>query len=235
MPVLQRIDVRERASRCERRPTGGSCLFSAPPVCAGAKRGLARFFILSRGTVSSGGADAAKTGCSRNHAHIRLGGLCQTNANIGKVIEPICAMVVTIYYTRFSYPSHIDGRAPCKFMILNGILLAGGTRPQGRGTRSQDVSHLFTDPFPYDSVTRRVRLNGQSTSIRLERAFWQIIDRMAKEDGTTTPVFLSKLQSAVLEQYGETRNFTSLLRCACTIFQAGGTSALTDPSSHSGT
>lgn len=74
------------------------------------------------------------------------------------------------------------------------------------------------DPARYDSVTRRLRLNGQSTSIRLERAFWRILDQMARNEGSTTPAFLSKLHSEVLQQHGEARNFTSLLRCACTIY-----------------
>ncbi len=73
------------------------------------------------------------------------------------------------------------------------------------------------DPNRYESVTRHLRLNGQSTSIRLERAFWGILDQMAEKDGTSTPAFLSKLHSEVLERHGEVTNFTSLLRCACTI------------------
>lgn len=73
------------------------------------------------------------------------------------------------------------------------------------------------DPARYEYVTRRLRLNGQSTSIRLERAFWGIVDKMAEKDGTQTPAFLSKLHSEVLEQHGEATNFTSLLRCACMI------------------
>ncbi|MDP3194329.1 ribbon-helix-helix domain-containing protein [Tabrizicola sp.] len=73
------------------------------------------------------------------------------------------------------------------------------------------------DPARYEYVTRRLRLNGQSTSIRLERAFWGIVDQMAARDGSSTPAFLSKLHSEVLEQHGEATNFTSLLRCACTI------------------
>ena len=73
------------------------------------------------------------------------------------------------------------------------------------------------DPVRYEYVTRRLRLNGQSTSIRLERAFWGIVERMAEKDGSSTPAFLSKLHSEVLELHGEASNFTSLLRCACTI------------------
>jgi predicted DNA-binding ribbon-helix-helix protein len=73
------------------------------------------------------------------------------------------------------------------------------------------------DPARYEYVTRRLRLNGQSTSVRLERAFWGILDQMAEKEGTSTPAFLSKLHSEVLVQHGEAPNFTSLLRCACTI------------------
>lgn len=74
------------------------------------------------------------------------------------------------------------------------------------------------DPDRYACQTRRLRLNGQSTSIRLEKAFWHVIDKIAKNDNMTTPVFISKLHSEVLELRGEPENFTSLLRCACLKF-----------------
>ena len=82
------------------------------------------------------------------------------------------------------------------------------------------MCQIFAGQYPgrYESVTRRLRLNGQSTSVRLERAFWRILDQMAAQEGTTTPAFLSKLHAEVLEQQGEVSNFTSLLRCACTIY-----------------
>ncbi|MCA3441885.1 MAG: ribbon-helix-helix domain-containing protein [Rhodobacter sp.] len=72
-------------------------------------------------------------------------------------------------------------------------------------------------PKRYENVTRRLRLNGQSTSIRLERAFWGILDQIAEEEGISTPAFLSKLHSEVLQLHGEVLNFSSLLRCACTL------------------
>ena len=74
------------------------------------------------------------------------------------------------------------------------------------------------DPDRYSSTTRRLRLNGQSTSIRLENAFWATLDNIAKRDGVTTPIFISTLHSEVLERRGEPANFTSLLRCACMKF-----------------
>ena len=75
------------------------------------------------------------------------------------------------------------------------------------------------DPARYESETRRLRLNGQSTSIRLERAFWAILDEIAAGEDMTTPAFVSKLHAEVLELRGEPENFTSLLRCTCLIYQ----------------
>lgn len=73
------------------------------------------------------------------------------------------------------------------------------------------------NPADYEPETRRLRLNGHSTSIRLERSFWRIIDGIAESEGVSTPAFVSKLHAEVLEDRGEARNFTSLLRCACLI------------------
>lgn len=75
------------------------------------------------------------------------------------------------------------------------------------------------NPEDYRPVTRRLRLNGQGTSIRLERTFWRIVDDLAQNENLTTPAFISKLHSEVLELNGEVQNFTSLLRCACLIRQ----------------
>lgn len=71
------------------------------------------------------------------------------------------------------------------------------------------------DPSTYRGETRSIRLNGQCTSIRLEAAFWDVLDAIAAEQGHSTPAFLSTLHCEVLEIHGEARNFTSLLRCIC--------------------
>ena len=82
------------------------------------------------------------------------------------------------------------------------------------------------DPAGYEPETRRLRLNGQSTSIRLEAAFWTILDGIAEDEGYSTPGFISKLHDEVLRIHGETPNFTSLLRCTCLIHLAEGRAAL---------
>lgn len=78
------------------------------------------------------------------------------------------------------------------------------------------------DPARYASTTRRLRLNGQSTSIRLENAFWDTLDEIAAAEGVSTPCFLSTLHAEVLELRGEPANFTSLLRTTCLIHLGQG-------------
>ncbi len=73
------------------------------------------------------------------------------------------------------------------------------------------------DPERYELETRRMRLNGQSTSIRLEKSFWGILDEIAESEDLSTPAFVSKLHGEVLEIHGESKNFTSLLRCTCLV------------------
>jgi predicted DNA-binding ribbon-helix-helix protein len=82
------------------------------------------------------------------------------------------------------------------------------------------MCHVFAnqDPHRYASTTRRLRVNGQSTSIRLENAYWDVLDHMAEREGATTPAFISTLHAEVLELRGEPVNFTSLLRCTCLKF-----------------
>ncbi|MFT3972526.1 MAG: ribbon-helix-helix domain-containing protein [Amaricoccus sp.] len=84
------------------------------------------------------------------------------------------------------------------------------------------MCHIFAsqDPAGYEPETRRLRLNGQSTSIRLEAAFWRILDGIAEGEGYTTPGFISKLHEEVLLIHGEAPNFSSLLRCTCLIHLA---------------
>ena len=70
-------------------------------------------------------------------------------------------------------------------------------------------------PENYESVTRSLRLDGHSTSIRLERAYWVILEEIAESQDMSLPRFLTVLHDEILELRGEVTNFTSLLRCAC--------------------
>lgn len=74
------------------------------------------------------------------------------------------------------------------------------------------------DPRLCAATTRRMRINRQSTSIRLENVFWDILDDLAKSEGLSTSAFVSKLQGEVVELHGEPVNFSSLLRCTCLVY-----------------
>jgi predicted DNA-binding ribbon-helix-helix protein len=74
------------------------------------------------------------------------------------------------------------------------------------------------DPEIYRTITRSVRLNGFSTSIRLEALFWSVLDQIAKREGMSTGRFISTLHDEVLQLRGEVGNFTSLLRVTCAVF-----------------
>jgi predicted DNA-binding ribbon-helix-helix protein len=63
--------------------------------------------------------------------------------------------------------------------------------------------------------TRSVRLGGHATSIKLEAAFWEILEEIANDTKKPLGRFLTELHDEVVFMSGETHNFTSLLRCAC--------------------
>jgi predicted DNA-binding ribbon-helix-helix protein len=74
------------------------------------------------------------------------------------------------------------------------------------------------DPASYAPIARALRLSGHMTSIRLEAAYWTILDEMAAGENMTTPRFISKLYDEVLDWHGEVTNFTSMLRVTCTLY-----------------
>jgi predicted DNA-binding ribbon-helix-helix protein len=90
------------------------------------------------------------------------------------------------------------------------------------------MCHLFASQCPdsYAFETRSMRLNGQSTSLRLEKVFWGILEEIAAGEGMSVPRFVSTLHQEILLLRGEVPNFTSHLRCICvmarTSAQPGG-------------
>lgn len=79
------------------------------------------------------------------------------------------------------------------------------------------MCNLFAsqDPATYAAETRAIRLNGHATSLRLESAFWSILERIAAEEGTSVARFVSTLHDEVLDRQGEVSNLASLLRVSC--------------------
>lgn len=81
------------------------------------------------------------------------------------------------------------------------------------------MCHFFASQAPesYAFETRSIRLNGQSTSLRLEKIFWNVLESLAAQEGFTVPKFVSTLHSEILIMRGEAPNFTSHLRCVCLV------------------
>lgn len=77
-------------------------------------------------------------------------------------------------------------------------------------------------PETYACETRAVRLSGHCTSIRLEAAFWDILEDIAAAEGSTVARFASALHDEVLERRGEVGNFASLLRVTCLLWLRQG-------------
>jgi predicted DNA-binding ribbon-helix-helix protein len=74
------------------------------------------------------------------------------------------------------------------------------------------------EPATYTPETRAVRLNGHATSIRLEAAFWDILEEIARHEDMSLGRFVSTLHDEILFDQGEVPNFASLLRVSCLHF-----------------
>jgi predicted DNA-binding ribbon-helix-helix protein len=72
----------------------------------------------------------------------------------------------------------------------------------------------------YESQTRSLRIDGHSTSIRLELSFWDTLEEIAAKEDLSLAKFLTRLHSEVLEHSGDVHNFASLLRCSCLIYRS---------------
>ncbi len=58
-------------------------------------------------------------------------------------------------------------------------------------------------------------MGGHSTSIRLESAFWDLLDEMARSQNLSTAKFISLLYDEALDLNLDVPNFTSMLRTTC--------------------
>lgn len=75
------------------------------------------------------------------------------------------------------------------------------------------------DPQRFKQTSRSLRISGQSTSIRLETAFWEILDVIAANEGMSVSRLIATLYEEALDTHGDISNFASLLRTICLIYQ----------------
>jgi predicted DNA-binding ribbon-helix-helix protein len=77
---------------------------------------------------------------------------------------------------------------------------------------------MTQDPASYAPETRSMRLHGHVTSIRLEAAFWEVLEELSAAEGTTVARFIATLHDEVLDSSGELSNLASLLRVTCLVY-----------------
>ena len=83
-------------------------------------------------------------------------------------------------------------------------------------------SNLLVDPYSehFDMtqarpISRSVRLNGFATCLRLERVYWDILERIASANHCTVNALLSYVDREVHLRYGGVKNFSGLVRVVC--------------------
>lgn len=70
----------------------------------------------------------------------------------------------------------------------------------------------LSDPGSYMLRTRKIRIHGHSTSVRLERGFWAILDEMARAEGKSVGRLMTQLYDEVRRTEADLTNFASCLR-----------------------
>ena len=74
---------------------------------------------------------------------------------------------------------------------------------------------IGADPALWQGITRSVRIDGVSTSVRLESFFWSILEDIADRDHMPVSRLIGKLYVESLEEGHTPENFTSFLRVCC--------------------
>lgn len=62
---------------------------------------------------------------------------------------------------------------------------------------------------------KSLRMQGFSTSVRLENFYWAVLEEVAGRDGMSLSQLLTKLHDELLVAHGEVENFASFLRVCC--------------------
>ena len=74
---------------------------------------------------------------------------------------------------------------------------------------------VHQDPASYAAETRPIRLHGHATSIRLEVAFWGILEEIAAKERLSLGRFVCVLHDEIVRSRGSVPNLASFLRVTC--------------------
>lgn len=74
---------------------------------------------------------------------------------------------------------------------------------------------INADPQLWVSRTHSLRIDGMVTSVRIENAFWRVLEEVAERDGINLPQMITRLYHESIDAGHDLGNFTSFLRvCA---------------------
>ncbi|MBS7543546.1 ribbon-helix-helix domain-containing protein [Ancylobacter oerskovii] len=74
---------------------------------------------------------------------------------------------------------------------------------------------IEADARLWQTRLKSLRLNGFSTSVRLENFYWRVLDEIARRDGMSLAQLLAKLHEELTFAHGGVENFSSFLRVCC--------------------
>lgn len=79
---------------------------------------------------------------------------------------------------------------------------------------------IGAEPGLWEPQTRSMRLDGISTSVRLEGFFWAVLEEIGRRDGLALSQLVAKLSRECAEAGHDPANFASFLRVCCARYQA---------------
>jgi predicted DNA-binding ribbon-helix-helix protein len=89
---------------------------------------------------------------------------------------------------------------------------AGGEAGRGPLARLFALCHA-EQAREYQPDKRSIRIHGHGTTIRLERAFWTVLDEMAADEGIATAALVTRIHDHCL--WNNDKNLASCLRVVC--------------------
>ncbi|QOR38864.1 ribbon-helix-helix domain-containing protein [Billgrantia diversa] len=78
---------------------------------------------------------------------------------------------------------------------------------------------IGAEPGLWEPQTRSMRLEGISTSVRLEGFFWTVLEEIGKRDDLSLSQLVAKLSRECAEAGHDPANFASFLRVCCARYQ----------------
>ena len=74
---------------------------------------------------------------------------------------------------------------------------------------------IKADPQLWTSRTHSLRIDGVTTSIRIENQFWDTLAQIAQRDGLAVAQLITRLWHEAMDADHDLGNFTSFLRVCC--------------------